>query len=222
MKKALKITFIVLLLLLIKFVITTVINEIVIYNYNNKIYNNNLIKTLYIFNITERYIPYYNDGNLYYMNNNYKEAENKYTTALKKHPPKKRLCDIKVNLSLSKIKQINPNENKNDIINKLEEIKQILLEDNCASLSGTTGESNDAEELKQEIEKLENEIKNGNGDNNNNNNNNNNNSNENKNQYGNIEQKIKEKEKQSNSSRQSNMSKYENLNNYEYYKGKKW
>ena len=220
MKKTIKISFLILLIIFIKLLSTFLINQIIIYNYNNKIYNNNLIKILYLFNFNQSYIVYYNDGNLKYRNNEFENAINKYNDALKRNPPKKRICDIRINLTLATLQTIDKNSSKNEVINKLEEAKKILLENNCASLDGTSGESNEAEDLKQEIDKIEEEIKNG--SNNNSNNNNGNSQTEDENQYNDIEQQIKEKEKNSNASRQSNMSTYENLNNYEYYKGKKW
>ena len=90
MKKILKITLIKLLLILIKLILSFSINEIIIRNYNNSIYNSTLIKSLYILNITEPYIAYYNEGNILYKKENYKEALNKYNKALKKiHQRKK-------------------------------------------------------------------------------------------------------------------------------------
>ena len=220
MKKFFKILFVLLLILLVRFIIAFIINETVINNYNNKKYNDDLIKTLYIFNISESYIVYYNDGNISYMNNKYNDAIKKYNDALDRNPPTKRACDIRVNLSLAYLKLIDKNGNKDEILKKLDEIKELLLKDGCASESGNDGKSNDSEELKQEVEKLEEQIKNGNATNDNNNGNDNNGEDDGK--YDEIEQKIKEQEKNANTNRQKDMSTYENLNSNQFYYGKKW
>ena len=72
MKKILKIIFIILLIILIKLILSFSINEIIILNYNNKVYNKTLIKILYILNFNQPYIAYYNEGKdrlggLFYM-----------------------------------------------------------------------------------------------------------------------------------------------------------
>ena len=65
MKKWLKGLLGVLMIILVKLIMAFMVNEIIIYNYNNNIYNLNLVKSLYFLNFSQSYIAYYNDGNLF-------------------------------------------------------------------------------------------------------------------------------------------------------------
>ena len=71
MKKLLKILLIPLFIILMRLVLSFVINEIIIYNYQRNRYNETLIKTLYLLNINQPYIVYYNEGNILYKNEEY-------------------------------------------------------------------------------------------------------------------------------------------------------
>ena len=219
MKKALKIILVIFLIIFLKLSFSYAINEIIIYNYNAGKYNNNLVKLLYVFNFHQPYIAYYNEGNILYQKNNYDEAIAKYNEALNKRPPLKRVCDIRINLSLAIIKNININ-NKTEDLQKLEEAKNNLYENNCANPIDDSGNSKDAEKLEEEINELEKQLE----DNSNDSSPDDNNTNgeeENKNTQ-NIEEKLKEQKKKSNSSRQEDLTTYENMEDYEYYSGKRW
>ena len=222
MKKIINIIPIILLIFLFKLACSFTINEIIIKNYNNGLYNSALIKTLYTFNFNQPYIVYYNEGNILYKKENYYEAIEQYNKALGKKPPHKKACDIRINLTLATIKTINSNEYKT-IYNDLEDAKNILYENNCASPTDNSGYSQDAEKLEEEIKELQKQL-------NNNSNNNSNNSqeneeneeNENEENYEDIEKQLKEIEKKANANRQSDLSTYENLGEFSHYSGKKW
>lgn len=220
MKKIFNLVFIILLVILIKLVLSFSINEITIWNYNNKIYNTILVKSLYVFNFNQPYIAYYNDGNILYKKENYNEAINKYNKALSKNPPQKKVCDIRINLSLAMIKNINSNEYKT-VYDELEEAKLNLYNNNCANSVDNNGYSQDAEKLEEEIKELQNQL------------NSDSNTNTNKDpqeqeepedseDYSDIEEELKEIERESNAKRQSDLSTYENFGDYSYYSGKRW
>lgn len=220
MKKILKF---VLIIFLMKLLFSFSINEIIIWNYNNNVYNTTLVKTLYIFNFIEPYIAYYNEGNVLYKTGNYEEAINKYSKSLKKNPPQSKVCDIRINLSLAMIKLVD-STNYNTAFNQLEEAKNNLYNNNCASFTDESGYSKDAEKLEQEIKNLQDEL-----------NNTSKNNDEKKDDaekdddekedyedYDDIKEELKEIEKESQSNRQSDMTTYENMNDDEYYSGKRW
>lgn len=213
MKRLLKGILVFILIVFIKLLFSYIINEIIIYNYNRNIYNDKLIKSLYILNFYQPYIAYYNEGNIYYMNNKYDLAINKYNDAINKNPPKKKVCDIRINMSLAMIKNIN-SKDSTIIYNNLEEAKKNLYIDNCANEDGS-GSSNEAEDLKNEIKRMQDELNNKSDDSNDDPTDDNNTDSD-------LEDKLKDISRQSSSSRQADLSTYENLDNYSYYSGKKW
>ena len=219
MKKFLKITFIVILIISIKLSLSFFINEIIIINYNKEIYNTTLIKSLYLFNFHKPYIAYYNAGNLSYKNNDFDIAIEKYNKALKKNPPQKHICDIRINLSLALLKEIDTTSS-NTVLEDLGNARNNLYNNNCASPIDESGYSKEAENLEEEIKKLEEEMQNSSSDNSSSNNDKKDDNKE-KNDSD-IEKELKELEKKANSSRQDDLSSYENMDKYEYYSGKKW
>lgn len=128
-----------------------IINEIYLNQYEDENYESNLNNFLRILNYPETYIAYYNKGNSYYMLEEYPNAEKEYEKALKT-VSKNRVCDVRINLSLSKLAQLDY-ENDSNIIDKLDDIEKILLDDNCATIYNS-GKDKDAQELYNEIEKL--------------------------------------------------------------------
>lgn len=216
MKKIVKILMIISLVIFIKLLSNFIINESVISNYNKEIYNNQLVKLLYLFNINEPYIAYYNEGNLLYKIENYEEAIKKYNKALEKNPPLDKVCYIQVNLSLSKIKNIDLNDS--NVKSKLDEAQKILYQNDCANPNDRSGRSIEAENLDDEINKLKEENK---SDDNNQDDNNDDKNQENNNEED-IEQQLKENESKANESRQESLDRTENIGKFEYYSGKRW
>lgn len=157
MKKILKMLLIICIIILIKLLLSFSINEIIILNYNNKIYNSILVKTLYIFNFNESYIAYYNEGNILYQKKKYDKAIKNYYKSIEKKPPQKKICDIRINLSLSMIKNISSTDYKT-IYDQLEEAKGNLYKNNCANAINNKGYSQDAEKFEEEIKKMQNEL----------------------------------------------------------------
>lgn len=157
MKNIIRISIVIILILLLKVSISFTINEIVITNYEKENYNTSLAEKLYILNYNEPYIAYYNHGNLLYKQEQYKEAELKYAEALNKRPPESRVCDIQINLSLAKVKQIDMSDSEK-ALEKLKEARNILYENHCAAAKDDSGKSEEAEELENEIKELEKQL----------------------------------------------------------------
>ena len=147
MKKRIYIIFI-LLLLLIKLVFSYMINEIYIYNYNNKKYNISLTKLLLFLNISEPYIAHYNYANGLYMLGDYNNAVSEYDKALNT-VSRKRMCYVIANKSLAMLKLIDKNDE--NIKEELTEIQNVLKENNCARPSGD-GKDEKSQEIYDEIE----------------------------------------------------------------------
>lgn len=217
MKKIFKILLVPLFIILIRLVLSFMINDIIIHNFNHNKYNSTLIKCLYILNINEPYIAYYNHGNILFKKHDYNGAIKKYEESLKKHPSRKRVCDIRINLSLAKIKNITTNE-PNEIYNLLEEAKKNLYKNGCANEDNDNGFSNEAEALEKEIQNIQEEI----GNNQKPQTGNTNNNQPDQEIDSNLEERIRQIQEQAASSRQSDLRDYENMSNYSYYSGKRW
>lgn len=219
MKKTLKITLIFLIIIFSKLLITYIMNEYIIINYNKGQFKDNIIKILKVFNTNEPYIVYYNEGNIFYQKGDYEEAINNYDIAINKHPKKNRICDIRINKTLAMIKLINY-DTKEEVLKSLKEARENLYNDNCAHEEDDNGDSQDAEQLEKIIKDAEEQINNGKQEQNNNPKPNDNeiSSKEEKS----LEKQLEELEKQSNSSRQSDLDSFQELENYDYYPGKRW
>ena len=180
------------------------------------ILKNNQDYELYTLNLNLSYIDYYNHGNLYYQKEEYENAIDRYEIALTKNPPKKRVCDIRINLSLATVKLAIMKEDAS----YLKKAREILYQDDCAHEEDDTGSSKNAEKLEQEIKELEKNVVGEDPENPD--------PNEDPNpdpeipNEENIEEQLKKEIIQNNQIRNENIQTWENLNNYEYYNGKSW
>lgn len=137
-----------------------VYNEVAIGKYNDDDFSADL-GILFIGNWFQSDIVYYNEGNIHYQNAEYKEAIDDYKKALEENPTEERECDIRINLALAMIKTLgddyaNP-EKVEESIKTLKEARNILLEKGCAT-EGGNGHSEEAQQLKEEIDKMLNEL----------------------------------------------------------------
>ena len=200
----------------LRFFSVYLLNEKVILEYEKGNDPSSYINLLYTLNLNLSYIDYYNHGNLYYQKEEYENAIERYEIALTKNPPKKRVCDIRINLSLATVKLAIMKKDTS----YLKQAREILYQDDCAHEEDDTGSSKDAEKLEQEIKELEKNAVGedpGNPD-----------PNEDPNPDSeipneeNIEEQLKQEIIQNNQIRNENIQTWENLNNYEYYNGKSW
>ena len=79
--------------------------------------------------------------------------------ALEAHPGEKKECDIRVNLALAMLKKINfdhldTEKDKENAIRTLQAARNVLCEKGCADPYGTDGHDPEAEQLKQDIDKM--------------------------------------------------------------------
>lgn len=160
MKKAIRIINIILIIILIKFVFSFVVNEMYISKYRKEIYKEGLVKSLKLLNFSERYIAHYNYGNYYYQTEDYEKAINEYNKALELRPPKGKECSIRINKALCILKSVDlKNKTAKDNIEILYKAREVLCEEGCANTDNSNGHSKEAEKLKAEIDNLIEEIK---------------------------------------------------------------
>lgn len=131
-------------------------NATLIHRYNKKDYSMNA-KPLTMFNWTEQYVAYYNQGNVYYQSGDYINAIDSYEKALKENPPEKKECSIRINMALAMVatteEYYEDMAYAEDVLTILYEAKDVLLENGCATEAGD-GHSDKAEKLKEEIDAM--------------------------------------------------------------------
>ncbi len=157
MKKSITIAaYTIVLLLLFKFAFTYGYNEWVISKYEDGDYSENF-SLLEVFNFTEPYIVYYNNGNVMYQKMDYEAAIEYYEQALDENPPEGKECPIRINLALAKLKLLGEDyltpEKIEDTIDLLEECLDILSEEDCAN-EDDDGHDNRAQRLYNEIKEM--------------------------------------------------------------------
>ena len=160
MKKVLIFLYVFVLIVFAELLITFVINEVYISKYEKGNYDKGLVKSLFVLNYNERYIPYYNYGNYLYKTGDYKNAASEYEKALEKNVPEKRVCFVRINLSLALSNTISEDMTDEEKLAIYEKAREVLYEDDCAEAgSGQGGESEEAEQLENEIQEKEDELK---------------------------------------------------------------
>lgn len=111
-----------------------------------------VLKELEHFNFVQGYVPYYNQGNAAYVRKDYRQAVMYYRQALDRFPAHPDECRIRVNLALSMLALLD--ENAEGFGAGLLAAREVLTEENCASLTGNEGHSETAEILKQDIDDM--------------------------------------------------------------------
>lgn len=221
----------IILIVLIKFSSTYLINQNCISKYNKGIYNENYLNANNILNFWQAYIVHYNKGNIFYKNSNFEEAINEYEKALKALPPKDKECKIRINLALAMIKNTESKEGvtTDELLQTLDEAKKILSEKGCANSDEKDGHNKDAIQLKKDIEEYEEKLKQqqkqeskSKQEQKNNDKKNESNQQQSDDEKQRKENELKNKQKQSNGNRQEKIDSTQSSKDYKYYKGKSW
>ena len=130
-------------------------NNKMIDNYNNGIYENNPLGFL---GFMEPYVNSYNRGNIYYTLGQYELAQQEYEQAMQSNLTERQDCRLRVNYALSLVEQIDPNniteENLDEVLAILDQARDILCENGCASRDDNSGHYPDAQTLKNEIDEF--------------------------------------------------------------------
>ena len=142
MKKILKkiaiIIMIICLIISLKVMSKIIINNRFIANYPDASQEFRLV-LLSTLNLYEPYIAHYNYGNYFYQKGKYEEAYEKYQKALSYEIPKKRICMVRINVSLALIKMAE-GKDKETSLELLKEAKEHLSI--CLSLTPDDEEEN--------------------------------------------------------------------------------
>ncbi len=156
-RKVLIVIYIILILITLKMLYSVLINSILINNYNKGKYSDSQAKMLTFLNFPESYIANYNYGNILYQNGEYEKAIEEYKKALKGFIPKNKECNIRINYALAICKTVSVNEKEetsiNNAIEKYESAIEILTQNGCANKNDNNGHSQEAETLKQDIQR---------------------------------------------------------------------
>lgn len=162
-RKILTVIYIILIIIMLKLIYNTTVNNILISKYNNGEYSEDNAKALTDFNFIQSYIANYNYGNILYQNGEYEEAIEKYKQALKGMIPQKQECNIRINCALAICKTVSLDEkDQNSIkeaIEKYENAIDILTQEGCASKNNNIGHSKKAEQLRKDIQNEINRLK---------------------------------------------------------------
>ncbi|SEQ70798.1 hypothetical protein SAMN02910369_02286 [Lachnospiraceae bacterium NE2001] len=149
----------ILLVIALFFGIRYIINGCFLISYNHGHYSYSPELFLQKLNVPEGYLPFYNAGNAFYMLEDYDNAIDNYKSALECHPSDKKEADIRVNLALAMLHKIdfdniNTEKQKANAIRTLQSARNVLCEKGHADPYGTNGRDPEAEQLKQDIDKM--------------------------------------------------------------------
>lgn len=141
------------------FAMKYIVNLVFLINYDNGSYSVETEEFLQHLNIPEGYLPHYNAGNAHYKLQEYDKAIAEYQMALQARPSEKKECDIRVNLALAMLQKIDfehleTEKDKENAIRILQAARNVLCEKGCADPVGTNGHDPEAEQLKQDIDKM--------------------------------------------------------------------
>ena len=161
MKKVLVVIWAVLVIFFICLTVNHVSNEKMINNYENQVYEENKIT---LFGFFEPYIKYYNQGDILYQQGQYKQAEEQFRKALDNGIKGERDCKARINIALSMIADTDMDniteDNVDDVISILEDARNVLTEKGCAHESDNAGHNSDAQQLKNDIDKFIEQLRN--------------------------------------------------------------
>lgn len=161
MKKIMVVCFIISSMLLACFGLNYYSNEKMIKNYNRGVYK---VNSYDILGFLQPYVREYNRGNIDYKEGNYDKAIEDYQKALKKHPPKKKECKIRINLVLAMVAQLDfenvNSSNVDEYIDVLQQGIDILTEKGCANEDQVSGHDIDAQQLEIELAQMIEALKN--------------------------------------------------------------
>ena len=149
------------LLCLVPLSVNYICNMRFIRNYDKGIYKSSEVNQ--VLGFFQPYIYHYNNGKVYYNEEDYQGAEEEYRTALGYKPRGERDCMTRINLALAIVKQIDPEsvnaENLDETIELLDDARNILVENGCAHRNDEDGHNKDAQTLKDEIDAFEEQLK---------------------------------------------------------------
>lgn len=156
-RKILTVIYIILILLIIKMLYNSIINSVLINNYKEKQYSESQAKALTYINFIQSYVAPYNYGNILYQKGEYEVAIKEYEKALNTLIPKEKECMVRINYALAICKTVQVREKDEEsikqAIEKYNSAIDILTEKGCANKNNIKGHSQEAEQLRKDIQK---------------------------------------------------------------------
>ena len=135
-------------------------NNRMIEKFNEGTYEQNPLGFL---GFTEPYVNSYNRGNIFYTLGQYELAEQEYEQAMRSELEERQDCRLRVNYALSMVEQIDPDtiteDDLDEIFAILDEARDVLCENGCASRDDNSGHYPDAQTLKNEIDEFEQQLR---------------------------------------------------------------
>lgn len=120
-------------------------------------------------NVPESYLPYYNLGNVAYENKEYASAVGYYTQALNLYPVGQKECDVRINLALAMCygidwENMDSQEDVDTALVVLYKARDVLLVNDWATEDGEGHRDDDAQQLKEDIDRMIEQLQNQQGD----------------------------------------------------------
>ncbi|MGN0401476.1 MAG: tetratricopeptide repeat protein [Acetatifactor sp.] len=111
--------------------------------------------------VFQRYIYHYNRGNGFYESGQYEKAAAEYEKALNCHIAHRKECNIRINTALAMVAPLDfknttklSKKERKEYINILEDAVDVLVEEGCAHKNNQDGHDEDAQQLKDELQEI--------------------------------------------------------------------
>ncbi len=170
-KKILLAALCIVVVILLKLICDYVLNTIQVNSYKEEKYNADLAQLVATLNFNKSRVANYNYGNVLYQKGDYEGAIEQYKNALNTIVPSREECDIRVNYALAICKTVKlEKEDETDeakvqeAIKKYESAIDVLVAVECAHRNDNNGHDKDAQQLKNDIQKEIDRLKNQDGE----------------------------------------------------------
>ena len=166
-KKVLLTVLCIVVVILLKLICDYILNTIQVNSYKEEKYNTDLAQLVATLKFNKSHAANYNYGNVLYQKGDYEGAIEQYKNALDTIVPSGEECDIRVNyaLAICKTVKLEKEDEKDDAkvkeaIKKYESAIDVLVAVECAHRNDNDGHDKDAQQLKNDIQKEIDRLKN--------------------------------------------------------------
>lgn len=166
-KKVLLTVLCIVVVILLKLICDYILNTIQVNSYKEEKYNTDLAQLVATLKFNKSHAANYNYGNVLYQKGDYEGAIEQYKNALDTIVPSGEECDIRVNyaLAICKTVKLEKEDEKDEAkvkeaIKKYESAIDVLVAVECAHRNDNNGHDKDAQQLKNDIQKEIDRLKN--------------------------------------------------------------
>ena len=170
-KKVLLTVLCIVVVILLKLICDYILNTIQVNSYKEEKYNADLAQLVATLKFNKSHAANYNYGNVLYQKGDYEGAIEQYKNALDTIVPSGEECDIRVNyaLAICKTVKLEKEDEKDEAkvkeaIKKYESAIDVLVVVECAHRNDNNGHDKDAQQLKNDIQKEIDRLKNQSGE----------------------------------------------------------